>query len=154
MAGLLGRIETMGIYVKLYMRSLVNNSDKIVVGVVNTGFRTETPDISIPLPIASELGLYPPPTGSYGIEIEGATGRCFAYAIPRALIVRILAEDRVSRDVVANALINPFDNEVLISDALAEELGIQILYPKKGIWRFVDDPPNKIRQSISQNIDT
>ena len=138
----------MGIYVKLYMKSLVNNSDKIVVGVINTGFRSETPDISIPLSIASELGLYPPPTGSYSVEIEGTTGRGIVYAVPRAVIVRILAEDRVSRDVVANTIVNPFDDEVLISDALTEELGVQILYPKKGIWRFVDDPPNKIRYSV------
>jgi len=63
-------------------------------------------------------------------------------------VVRVVAEDRCSRDVVANVIINPLDEEVLISDYLAEELGIQILYPRRGIWRFVDDEPNRFRESF------
>ena len=41
------------------------------------------------------------------------------------------------------------DVEVLLSDALIEELGIIIEVPKSGIWRCRYDPENKIRQSVS-----
>ena len=60
--------------------------------------------------------------------------------------MRVLTEDRASGEVLANALINPLADEVLISDALAEELGIQILYPRRGIWKFSDE--DKARSSV------
>jgi hypothetical protein len=39
--------------------------------------------------------------------------------------------------------------EVLISDALAEELGIVILTPKTGLWKFKDE--DRIRTSEARN---
>jgi hypothetical protein len=59
--------------------------------------------------------------------------------------VRVLPEDRASKGVLANALINPLTEDVIISDALAEELGIQILYPRRGIWKFSDEESQKQR---------
>jgi len=36
-------------------------------------------------------------------------------------------------------------DEVLVSDYLAEELQVQILYPRKGLWKFVDE--DRVRES-------
>jgi hypothetical protein len=36
---------------------------------------------------------------------------------------------------------------VLLSDALTEELEIIIISPRKGLWKFADNPLNKIRYS-------
>jgi hypothetical protein len=42
-------------------------------------------------------------------------------------------------------MVSLLEYEVLISDALAEELGIVILAPKTGLWRFRDE--DKVRTS-------
>jgi hypothetical protein len=65
--------------------------------------------------------------------------------IPQALVVKVITSDRESREVVANALINPYTDSVLISDYLTEELGIQLLYPRRGLWKFADE--DKVRES-------
>ncbi|WP_237698220.1 hypothetical protein [Thermoproteus uzoniensis] len=39
----------------------------------------------------------------------------------------------------ANVLVNPHIDEVLISDYLAGELGIVILDPRRGLWKFADE---------------
>ena len=61
------------------------------------------------------------------------------YLVPRALEVYVLAGDRVVGPVRCDAMISLLEYEVLISDALAEELGIVILAPKTGLWRFRDE---------------
>ncbi len=132
---------------KLYVESKLTRRSSIVKAVVNTGFRSHAPDLSLPLPLARELGLYPPPSGSYSIEVRTAGGTVNVYMVPRALLVKVVVEDRETPLVEANALVNPLDDEVLISDYLAEELGIQVLYPRRGLWRFADDEPGKIRES-------
>jgi hypothetical protein len=47
--------------------------------------------------------------------------------------------------VKCDAMISLLEYEVLISDALAEELEIVILAPKTGLWRFRDE--DKVRTS-------
>jgi hypothetical protein len=44
-----------------------------------------------------------------------------------------------------NVTVSLLEYEVLISDALAEELGIVILAPKTGLWKFKDE--DKVRTS-------
>ena len=133
---------------KLFVESRLTKRSRVVTAVVNTGFRSSGPDLSIPLDLAQELGLYPPPDGSFSIEARTAGGIVHLYAVPRALLVKVVVEDRETPSVEANALVNPLDDEVLVSDHLAEDLGIQILYPRRGLWRFVDDDPNKVRESV------
>jgi hypothetical protein len=36
-----------------------------------------------------------------------------------------------------------------MSDALIEELGIVLISPRSGLWRFIDDRPEAIRRSYS-----
>ena len=128
----------------------MNNKEKLCVAVVNTGFRSESLDVSIPLGLAEELGLWPPPSGSFQVEALTAGGRALLNMAPRALEVKVIVEDRSTRAVLANALINPYDNEILLSDALTEELGVQLLFPRRGLWRLVDDPPGKLRESVKE----
>jgi hypothetical protein len=40
----------------------------------------------------------------------------------------------------------PGEHEVLISDALAEALGIEIVAPRSGLWRLSGDPA--LRKSV------
>jgi hypothetical protein len=67
------------------------------------------------------------------------------YLIPKALDVYVLTDDRVVGFIKCDAIISLLEYEVLISDALAEELGIVILALRTGLWRFKDE--NKVRTS-------
>ncbi len=136
----------MPVRVRLVIRSRYSGKELMVKALVNTGFTSDSPDIAIPASIAAALDLWPRPREALSVSLETGGGIVESYVVPRALVVKVIAEDRTSREVIANALINPYIDEVLISDYLAEELGIQILYPRKGIWRFVDD--KKERESV------
>ena len=129
----------MPIRLRIEVRSREFGKRVVLTALVNTGFMSEEPDILIPVNVARELGLWPQPDGSLLITLSTAGGDVEGYAAPRSVFVRVLTEDRVSEEILANALINPLAEEVLISDALAEELGIQILYPRRGIWKFADE---------------
>ena len=117
----------------------MSGKGRLCVAVVNTGFRSEGLDVSIPLSLAEELGLWPPPAGSFEVEASTASGRALLNMVPRALEVKVVVEDRDTRSAVANALINPHDDEVLLSDAVTEELGVQLMFPRRGLWKLVDD---------------
>ncbi|RLG82813.1 MAG: hypothetical protein DRO39_09160 [Thermoprotei archaeon] len=129
----------MPVRLRIAIRSRLSGKELLVKALVNTGFTSDTPDIAVPVPLAEALGLWPIPREAISVSMETGGGVVEGYVVPQALVVRVVAEDRVSREVVANALINPHIGEVLISDYLAEELGIQILYPRRGIWRFADE---------------
>ncbi len=135
----------MPIRVKLEIRSRHNNVTLIVMALVSTGFISETLDLAIPVSIAEKLNLWPKPSSALSISLETGGGTVESYIIPQAAVVKVITEDRVSREVTVNIIVNPFIDEVLISDALAEELGIQILYPRQGFWKFTDE--DKVRKS-------
>jgi len=64
-----------------------------------------------------------------------------------SLEVWVVASDREVGPRQADAIISPIEEEVLISDKLAEELGLVLLAIGSGKWRFADDPPDKVRYS-------
>jgi hypothetical protein len=103
-------------------------------------FTSDTPDLALPTALAERLGLWPRPGGgAVVVTLETGGGPVEAYVVPQAVLVRVVTRDRVSREVLANALVNPYIGEVLVSDSLTEELGIQMLYPRRGVWKFVDE---------------
>ena len=69
------------------------------------------------------------------------------YVIRRGCKVTLIESDRTVGEVIADLVISPFEREVLLSDALCEELGIMILSMKRGLWKLKDDPIDKIRTS-------
>jgi len=132
--------------VKLLVKAKHSGRDVTVKALVNTGFTTESPDIAIPVSTAEQLNLWPKPgQEAIKVSLETGGGTVEGYIVPQSLIVTVVTGDRRGEEVIANALINPYIGEVLISDSLAEELGIQILYPRRGIWKFVDE--EKLRES-------
>ena len=135
----------MPVRVKLEIKSRLNNVTLTIPALVNTGFVSDTLDLAIPISIAEKLGLWPRSPNALSVSLETGGGIVESYIAPQAAIVKVITGDRVSRSVVVNIIVNPFINEVLISDALAEELGIQILYPRQGLWKFVNE--EKIRES-------
>lgn len=137
----------MPVRVRVLVRSRSSGRELACPALVNTGFTSDTPDLAVPLGLAERLGFWPLRGEALSVSLETGGGVAEGYLVPRVVTVKVVAEDRCSREVVANLLVNPFIDEVLISDYLTEELGIQILYPRRGLWRFADE--DRVRESVS-----
>jgi len=135
-----------GVRVKL---KIVSRSSKEVItsALANSGFEAETPQLLIPRSLARELDLWPPPPDANLIEVGTAGGPVRNYLIPKALDVYVLAGDRTVGPVKCDAMISLIEYEVLISDVLIEELGVVLLAPKTGLWRFKDEDRVRVSEA-------
>jgi len=68
--------------------------------------------------------------------LDTAGGEVLGYFVPNAVKLTVLEDDRTSKTITCNAIISLHEREVLLSDAVIEELEIEILSPKTGVWRF------------------
>jgi len=140
-------VKLVALRVKLRIKA--RRSDKTIEtsALANSGFETEKPQLLIPLGLARELDLWPPPPDSELIELGTAGGPVKNYLIRDALEVSVVAKDRIVGPVICDALISHLEHEVLINDKLGEELKIVILAMGSGKWRFADDHPSIIRET-------
>ena len=137
----------MAVRVRLRIKSRLSGRAVETSALVNTGFETEAPQLLIPLPLARQLGLYPPPPDALLVEFGTAGGPVRNYVIRDALEVSVLTDDREVGPVVCDAVISSLEEEVLVNDKLGEALGLVLLALGSGRWRFADDPPQKMRSS-------
>ena len=138
-------MKRLPVRVRVKLESLRNNSSLVVSALLNTGFTSDELDIHLPRDVAEKLGLWPPPSDASLEVLDTAGGEVLSYLIPRAVKLTVIEEDRVSKSIVCNALISLHEREVLLSDAVIEELEIEILSPKTGLWRFKGE--DKVRRS-------
>ncbi len=118
-----------------------------VVALVNSGFETDTPQLVVPMKLATQLGLHHRLTEARIESYGTSAGPIRMYVLPQALEVWIDEADIRSRSVVTDAVISDLEIEVLISDYLAGELGIIAEDFRHGIWRLKEDPSNRMRKS-------
>jgi hypothetical protein len=64
-----------------------------------------------------------------------------------ALDVWVVTDDREVGPRQVDVMLSPMEEEALISDKLAEELGLVLLAIGSGKWRFADDPLDRVRYS-------
>ena len=86
------------------------------------------------------------------LEYDTAGGAITMFTYPKACRVSVVEPDRSSKEVESDLVISLTEKEVLISDALAAELGIVILNPRTGLWRFIDDDQSITRHSYRQQL--
>ena len=126
----------MPVRVRVKLESLRNNEVQVVSALLNTGFTSNELDIHIPRGLAEKLGLWPPPRNAMLEVLDTAGGEVLGYFVPNAVKLTVLEDDRTSKTITCNAIISLHEREVLLSDAVIEELEIEILSPKTGVWRF------------------
>ncbi len=63
------------------------------------------------------------------------------------IVVELILGDRSSISVSAKASILPGEEEVVVSDRLAHELGIVIIDPYEGLWCLRDEIGKTVRQT-------
>ncbi len=118
-----------------------------VSALVNSSYEADTPQLLVPIGIAKELGLWPPPPTTQEEIFETAGGPLRVWIIREAAIVQIVASDVKSKEVKVDIVISPLADEPLISDILAGELEITVEDFAKGLWRFRWEPKEKVRMS-------
>ncbi|ACB40629.1 hypothetical protein [Pyrobaculum neutrophilum] len=108
--------------------------------LVNTGFESSAPDVAVPVEVARRLGLWPPKSARV-VSADTGGGEVEMVYIEAGAEIEV-----EGRRASVNILVNPYIDEVLISDFLAGELGIVILDAKRGHWRFKDE--EALRSSV------
>ena len=114
--------------------------------LVNSGFETDAPDIVIPVELAKRLSLWPPKEAAFALLDTGG-GELSAPYYESSIELELVLGDREPRRVLVNVIVNPHVHEVLLSDFVASALGIALLDIKRGLWRLVDDPQGKVRET-------
>ena len=128
----------------VFLRIQIEMKNKIVddLAKANTGFSVGLPAILLSENVVKKLA--PIQTLAY-ITLEVATQTQFMFHYLGKAIVRVIEEDKTSEGM-AYALYYPGKNYSLIGDALLDELGVILLEPGKGYWKF-KYPENIIRKT-------
>ncbi len=101
--------------------------------------------------VAELLGIWPSSPKPYTAkEYFTAGGPVRNYVLFDEAEVCIV--DNCVKTVVCDVVVSPIEDEVLISDQLAGELGIQILDIARGVWRLNTDPPEVVRKSVGRQV--
>ena len=121
-----------------------------VAALVNTGYEAEGPELLVPEQVARALGVYPvlPPGAEVREYVLADGSRTRLVRIPRAVKVSVVAEDRVVGPVEADLVIAEAADEPLVSDRLADALGISIVAAGEGLWCFRDELGKRVRRSL------
>lgn len=116
--------------------------------LANTGYETIESEVLIPVRVAERLKVWPhlpPNTRIDSYSTAGGTTK--VHRIENYAKLEVLVSDKIIEPVRCNIIISEIEDEVLLSDSLLSALGIVIEDPRKGLWRFRDEPIMKLRQS-------
>jgi hypothetical protein len=141
----------MGVRVKL--RITMGSGAVDAVALANTGFETDEPQLLVPQAFLIRSGVGLEALGRpIAVEYDTAGGPTLMHVYPRACRVAVVEPDRASKEVEADLAVSLIEREVLMSDALIGELGVDIVNPKAGLWRFIDDAAGVIRRSYKPQL--
>ncbi|OYT40345.1 MAG: hypothetical protein B6U89_02415 [Desulfurococcales archaeon ex4484_58] len=115
------------------------------IGLANSGFIGQEPEILLPRYIIEELDLdsIVKPEKYYKITGDGRRIELLRYR--DGVKVYVITEDRVVDPVKANVLTIEGSRYVLLNDKLLGELGIVLIDFGRGIWCFRDELGKKTR---------
>ncbi len=125
------------------------NRECIVTVLVNSGAESEDPVIVIDSEIAKRLEI------DFNdlelIEVELASGKTHNYISRKKYRLELIDEyGHTLSHTYAYIAIDDELSEPLITDVTIDELGIQIIRFKEGLWRHVNDPIDKVRKSVER----
>ena len=132
--------------VKLKLRSLKGSkpgTEIEVIAGVNSHYPAllgpEHPELLLTREVAEELGLYPPDPSWESVERVSVGGPAYGWFVRRAVVARVVEEDRSGPEIEAHVYIVPGFPKVLISDAAIKPLGIWTVDEGRGLWCFADE---------------
>ena len=133
----------MVVRVRVRLRSRSGREKELTV-LVNSGAESDVPLIAVRPEQAEELGIWP--TEDFDIvEVGLASGRAYGYVLREPVSIRLIDGCEVLSETETVVVVDPELEEPIITDITIDELGIQVLSFKKGLWKHVKDPPNRVR---------
>ncbi len=132
--------------VRVRVKISVNDKSVETSALLNSGYETEMPQILIPIPLAKILNIWPS-SNVYESTYETAGGPLRVWICRKNCKVKVITSDRESKEIDAVLVISPIADEVLLSDQAISELEIALEDVGKGLWRFRDEPIDKVRRS-------
>lgn len=132
--------------VRLKLKISVAENTVEAVALLNSGYEAPTPQLLIPIDLATRLGLWPPENVSK-VTLETAGGPLVAWLYPGVAKISVIAEGVTNKKVGADLIVSPLADEPLINDKLADELQIAVESFGRGLWRFTWEPKEKLRKS-------
>ena len=123
-------MRAVGVRVKIRIRY----RDKKIhtTALVNTSYESDRPEIHIPIALAKKIGLSLDEARSDRYSVVGGEVNVFRLGqIYDSLDLEDFSKE--SKEATAEAVCVVGEYEVIINDALAEELGIEILAPRRGL---------------------
>ena len=144
----------MGVRVKVKVEHVSTGRSVVTSALVNTGFEARRPTVRMPVGLARELGVTDEDlrTAEEAVFIVG-DGRAVHFTVLRdAFRISVEAEDRIEGPVLADALILYGSGELVLNDTLTQLLKIVPAMPRDGLWRFSDEPPDRLRESTERRV--
>ena len=117
-----------------------------VVVLVNSGAESDEPVVVVGPEVAEALGFS---TEDFDlIEVELASGKTHDLISREKVVLELLGEEGAALSrTLAYLAVDDALTEPLITDAAIDELGIQVIRFKEGLWRHASDPPHLVRRS-------
>lgn len=139
----------MAVRVKVRVVSERAGKAENLVVLVNSGAESEEPIIVVGPETAEELGFSIDDFEL--IEVELASGKTHNLISKEKVRVDLLDEEgKTISSIHAYLAVDENLTEPLITDSTIDELGIQVVSFRKGLWRHINDPSNTIRRSCAQ----
>jgi len=137
----------MAVRVRIRILNEIKEKEKVLTVLVNGGAESEEPVIVISKEDALDLGLS---LGDFEVvEVELASGKTHNLISKKKFKIELLDEkSNVLSSSYAYVAADENLIEPLITDATIDELGISVISFKKGLWRHMKDPSDKVRESI------
>jgi len=142
----------MVVWVRVRIRSKMSGRSVVTSAILNTGFGSidvaepMPPSVRVPTSVAEVLGFWPNiPANITREDYESGGGRISLLRVPNSVEVTVLTDDRAPRTVECSLVISPIANCVLLNDSAIESLGIIVVKPASGLWKFSDE--EKLRRS-------
>jgi len=119
-----------------------------LIALVNGGAESEEPVVVVDPEVAESLGFS---INDFElIEVELASGKTHNLISKEKVRVELLDDEgNALSSTRAYLAVDENLTEPLITDATIDELGIQVISFKKGLWRHVNDPPDTVRESAT-----
>jgi hypothetical protein len=139
----------MGVRVKL--RIAVGGRVVEAVALTSLRFKTDESQLLIPYIFLVRNGIDLKDLGKLiAIEYDTAEGSITIPIYPKVYRTTVVELDRVFKEIETDLAISFIEKEILMSNALIGELGIDIINLRTGLWKFINDTPNTIRKSYEQ----
>lgn len=141
----------MPLWLKVALRKVGASREVEASAKVNTGFTIgPRPFIRLPRRLVEELG-FDLSRAELMPGISDAGGRALPVYWLGPVEVRVVVPDRITNWVRAIAVFTGAPS-ILLNDVLTARLKIAIEDPEVGLWRFRDEPLNKLRESVKPEL--